>query len=355
MSRPIDPEVRGGRELEAATLEEGRVLRSRVSADEGGQRLDRVLASRGFLPTRSRVAALVRSGLVKVDGVARRASFLVAPGQTIEVIAPPPERSTVEPEAIPLEVLYEDEWIVAVNKPPGMVTHPAPGSRRGTLVAALLHRFGLSAEWPDPQRAGIVHRLDKDTTGVIVVAKTPSALHALARQFERRTVAKVYHALVHGAPRAARGEVDLPIGRDPISRHRMQARVGQRRDARTPWIVLERFGGSPAIAAWIEAEPRTGRTHQIRVHLASLGTPIVGDRLYAGERRARGGPLAERLDTFPRQALHASRIALRHPADGRALEITAPLPRDLSDLLDELRRAGQHRIDAPPGAPQPRP
>jgi 23S rRNA pseudouridine1911/1915/1917 synthase len=348
VSRSIDPGRPADRGREAGSLAGTRVFRSQVGAEEGGQRLDRLLALRGFLPTRSRVAALVRAGLVKVDGVARRASFLVAPGQMIEVIAPPPEPSTVEPEAIPLEVLYEDESIVAVNKPPGMATHPAPGSRHGTLVAALLHRFGLDAEWPDPQRAGIVHRLDKDTTGVIVVAKTPNALHALARQFERRTVAKVYHALVYGAPRAARGEIDLAIGRDPISRQRMQARVGQRREARTAWRVLERFGGSPALAAWIEAEPRTGRTHQIRVHLASLGTPIVGDRLYAGERRARGGALAEKLDAFPRQALHASRIALRHPADGRVLEIVAPLPRDLAELLDELRRAGQHRIDERP-------
>jgi 23S rRNA pseudouridine1911/1915/1917 synthase len=330
---------------------------TRVGPDEGGQRLDRLLAQRGFLPTRARVAALVRAGLVRVDGVVRRASFAVASGQMIEVIAPPPERSTVEPEAIPLEVLFEDEWMAAVNKPAGMATHPAPGSRRGTLVAALLHRFGESAEWPDPQRPGIVHRLDKDTTGVIVVAKTPAAMHALARQFERRTVVKVYHALVHGAPRGDSGDVDLPIGRDPASRHRMQARVGQRRPASTQWRVLERFGESPAFAAWIEAAPRTGRTHQIRVHLASLGTPVVGDALYAGERRAPSAPpiLLDRLGNFPRQALHASRLGLRHPANGRSLEIAAPLPADLVALLDELRRAGQHRIEDRAAEPPERP
>jgi 23S rRNA pseudouridine1911/1915/1917 synthase len=330
----------------------GRRLECVVASGEAGQRLDRVLAARGFLPTRSRVSALLRAGFVTVDGVRRRASFLVSPGQRVEVLAPEPEPSTVEPEAIPLDVLYEDEWIVAVNKPAGMATHPAPGSRRGTLVAALLSHFGLGTDWPDPQRAGIVHRLDKDTTGVIVVAKTPAALHALARQFERRAVAKVYHAVVHGAPRDDSGEIDLAIGRDPVSRHRMQARVGQRRAAQTRFRVLERFGASPVIAASVEAEPRTGRTHQIRVHLASLGTPIVGDRLYAGERRPRASAGLAIVTAFPRQALHASRLALRHPADGREIEVVAPLPTDMTELIDELRRhAGQHRIEGSGGGP----
>src|SRR5262249_19338754 len=160
-------------------------------------RLDRVLASRAFLPTRSRIAALVRSGCVRVDGIVRKASYAVPAGALIEVELPPPEPSIVEPEAIPLEILFEDEALIAINKPAGMPTHPAPGSRRGTLVAALLGRWNLSADWPDPQRPGIVHRLDKDTTGVIVIAKTPQAMHALARQFARRMVTKRYLAVVH--------------------------------------------------------------------------------------------------------------------------------------------------------------
>jgi len=332
---------------ERAPERAGSRLVTEVSAGDAGQRLDRVLAARGFLPTRARVAALVRAGHVRVDGVVRRASFLVSEGQRIDVEIPPEEPSGVEPEAIPLDVLYEDDWIVAVNKPAGMASHPAPGCRRGTLVAALLHHWGMRGDWPDPQRPGIVHRLDKDTTGVIVVAKTPRAMHALARQFERRTIAKTYHAIVHGSPRDEEGEVDLAIGRDPVSRHRMQARVGQRREARTRYRVLERFGSAPALAAWLEVEPRTGRTHQIRVHLASIGTPIVGDPLYSSASRARTArrDVAERLAAFPRQALHAARITLRHPDDGRTIEIVAPMPRDMEDLLAELR-AGQPRIDA---------
>ncbi len=331
-----------------STVDEQR-LRCEVGAEAAGQRLDRVLASRGFLPTRSRVAALVRAGLVTVDGVVRKASFVVPAGSTIEVVLPPPEPSSVEPEAIELEVLYEDEALVAVSKPAGMASHPAPGCRRGTLVAALLHRWSLGGDWPDPQRPGIVHRLDRDTTGVIVVAKTPAAMHALARQFARRTVEKSYRALVFGCPTEPCGVIDLPIGRDPAARHRMQARVGQRRPASTRWRVLERFE-EPRVA-WLELEPETGRTHQIRVHLASIGHPVVGDPLYAGDSRsvvgAGAGALARQLAAFSRQALHAARLRLRHPQDGRWLELEAPLPGDLARLLDQVRLGRQQRKIGP--------
>ncbi len=317
-------------------------LRTEVRPDEAGMRLDRLLASRGFLPTRSRVAALVRANLVRVDGVVRKASFAVSPGETIAVVLPAEEPSGVEPEAIDLDVLHEDESIVVVDKPAGMASHPAPGTRRGTLVAALLYRWSMRGEWPDPQRPGIVHRLDKDTTGVMVVAKTPLALHALARQFAARTVAKTYLAIVRGAPRDDEGEIDLAIGRDPVARHRMQARVGQRREARTGFRVVERFG-QPPVAALVEATPYTGRTHQVRVHLASIGHPLVGDSLYAGE--SHGPPAGERrlIDDFPRQALHAARLRLRHPGDGRWIEFAATLPPDMAGLLGELRAVPQRR------------
>ncbi|MFM7735280.1 MAG: RluA family pseudouridine synthase [Alphaproteobacteria bacterium] len=315
---------------------------TRVEPAETGMRLDRVLASRAFLPTRSRVAALVRSGLVRVDGVPRKASFAVTPGEAIEVEVPPEPPSWVEPEAIEIRILHEDASIVAVDKPAGMATHPAPGTRTGTLVAALLHRWSMGGDWPDPQRPGIVHRLDKDTTGVIVVAKTPRAMHALARQFAARTVEKEYVAIVRGAPREDHGTVDLAIGRDPVSRHRMQARVGQRRPAVTEWRVLERFG-DPPVASLVQATPRTGRTHQIRVHLASIGHPIVGDTLYAGESRAPSAGLRHALDDFPRQALHARRLRLRHPDDGREVEFEAPLPADMEALLARLRAPSPER------------
>jgi 23S rRNA pseudouridine1911/1915/1917 synthase len=278
---------------------------------------------------------------VTVDGVVRKASYPVPDGALIEVLLPPPEPSEVEPEAIPLAVLYEDEALIAIDKPAGMATHPAPGSRRGTLVAALLHHWHLDGEWPDPQRPGVVHRLDKDTTGVIVVAKTPQAMHALARQFAARTVRKTYQAIVVGAPRAASGRIDLAIGRDPLDRKRMRARVGEKRVAVTSYEVLERFGAHPAVAASVRLRPETGRTHQIRVHLASIGHPLIGDAVYGGRRatsRTAGGA-ARSIAEFPRQALHAESLALRHPADGRWIELVAPLPADMSDLVAALRGA----------------
>jgi 23S rRNA pseudouridine1911/1915/1917 synthase len=319
----------------------GRTFRCTVPPGEGGQRLDRFLSRQSFLPTRSRTASLIREGQVLVDGVLRKASFLVPDGAVIDVRLPPPEPSLVEPEPIELAVLYEDDVLIAVDKPAGMASHPAPGSRHGTLVAALLHRWRFGGEWPDPQRPGIVHRLDKDTTGVIVVAKTPAAMHALARQFAARRVAKRYTAIVIGVPRAASGTIDLAIGRDPGDRKRMQARVGQRRPARTAYATREAFGEPRGVAAWLDLEPETGRTHQLRVHMASIGHPMVGDRIYGSARApAWASPRArEAIERFPRQALHAASLALRHPADGRDVVFEAPLPSDMRALVATLREA----------------
>ena len=313
-----------------------------VGPEDSGTRLDRFLASRGFLPTRSRIAGLVRSGHVQVDGRVRKASFPVPAGAVVTVEIPPEPPSNVEPEDIPLDVLHEDDWLVAINKPAGMAAHPAPGCRQGTLVAALLHRWNLGAGWPDPRRPGIVHRLDRDTTGVIVVAKTPAAMNHLARQFAARTVSKTYTAVSLGVPTPSEGLIDLPIGRDPSDRKRMQARVGQSREARTRYAVLGRFGGSRGVASLIEARPETGRTHQIRVHLASVGHPLVGDSVYGGGRARRGTPAAlkARLEAFPRHALHAARLRLRHPEDGRWVEFCAPLAPDLRTLVRDLQEAG---------------
>jgi len=323
---------------------DGQTFRCVVPPGDGGQRLDRFLSRQSFLPTRSRIAALVRDGHVTVDGVARKASFSVVEGQQVIVRLPPPEPSWVEPEEVALDVLHEDEAIIVLNKPAGMATHPAPGTRRGTLVAALLHRWRFAGEWPDPQRPGIVHRLDKDTTGVIAVAKTPSAMHALARQFSARTVRKRYHAIVLGAPREATGTIDLPIGRDPVDRKRMQARVGQTRAACTRFTLCESFG-APPIAASLDVVPETGRTHQIRVHLASIGHPIVGDRTYGAARAPSFARAEERdaLETFSRQALHAASLGFRHPLDGRAVTFEAPLPADIQALIARLRGASSAR------------
>jgi 23S rRNA pseudouridine1911/1915/1917 synthase len=313
-----------------------------VDPSSAGQRLDRFLTAQGFLPTRARIAQLVRAGHVTVDGEVRKASYPVPAGAVIEVAVPPETPPDVAPEAIPLVVLHEDASLIVVDKPPGMATHPAPGCRTGTLVAALLHRWQLGSDWPDPLRPGIVHRLDRDTSGVIVIAKTPRALHALARQFESRRVGKVYEAVVVGTPPAA-GLVELPIGRDPGDRRRMQARVGQRRAARTRFERLEVFGGTPPAAALVRASPETGRTHQIRVHLASVGHPLVGDTLYGGGHAPRGVAPRVRaaIESFPRQALHAARIELLHPDDGRAVAFSAPLPEDMTSLVERLREASE--------------
>ena len=316
----------------------GQVFRCVVPPGEGRQRLDRFLGKQSFLPTRSRIAALVREGLVTVDGVVRKASFSVSEGEQVAVQLPPPEPSWVEPEDIALDVLHEDDAIIVIDKPAGMASHPAPGTRHGTLVAALLHRWRFTGDWPDPQRPGIVHRLDKDTTGVIVVAKTPVAMHALARQFSARTVQKRYQAIVLGVPRESAGVIDLAIGRDPVDRKRMQARVGQTRAARTRYTVRETFG-VPGAAALLDVAPETGRTHQIRVHLASIGHAIVGDRTYGSGRapaNARAA-LREAIESFPRQALHASSITLRHPQGGDEVTFAAPLARDMERLVASLR------------------
>lgn len=319
--------------------EESRHVRCHVGAEEGGARLDRFLASKGLMPTRSRITTLIRGGHVRVDGQVRKASYPVPAGASIEVEIPPEPPSDVTPEDIPLDVVHEDEFLVAINKPAGMAAHPAPGCRQGTLVAALLHRWNLGQGWPDPKRPGIVHRLDRDTTGVIVVAKTPDAMSHLSKQFAARTVSKEYTAVALGVPRPSEGTIDLPIGRDPGDRKRMQARAGQSREARTRYTVLASFGGERHTASLIRLAPETGRTHQIRVHLASVGHPLVGDAVYGSGRARRGTPAAHKaiLDAFPRHALHASSLRLRHPQDGRWIEFAAPLAPDMQRLLRDLQ------------------
>jgi len=224
-------------------------------------------------------------------------------------------------------VLHEDALVIAINKAPGMVVHPAPGRWHGTLVNALLHRWGRLPS-RDDARPGIVHRLDRDTSGVMIIARTPAALDHLARQFHDRTVAKRYLAVVRGVVRHDELVIDAPIGRHPIERKKMSTRTRRGRAARTRVRVLERF----AAATLVEAAPETGRTHQIRVHLAARGHPIVGDALYGGTRAGRSPAIA-------RQALHAASLEVTHPESGVRLRLTAPLWPDLAQLLASLRTA----------------
>ena len=303
-------------------------------------RLDRFLATLPDLGTRSRVKTLLDQGRVAVDGQARKAGHAVRAGERVAITVPPPEPAGVEAEDLPLVVLYEDEHLLAIDKPPDMVVHPAPGARRGTVVNAVLYRLGALSGVGEPERPGIVHRLDRDTSGVLLVARTAAALEGLARQFRERTIAKRYVAVAHGAVREQAGVIDRPIGRHPQERQRMSVRARGGRAAVTRFEVVERLPG----ATLLRLAPETGRTHQLRVHLAALGHPIVGDRVYGGRGRAmaRTPPgAAAVLAAFPRQALHAESIAFAHPMSGAPLRIAAPLPVDMTGLLEALRRPEQ--------------
>jgi len=284
----------------------------------------------------------MEAGRITVDGLAAKPSYKLRGGETVRLEpAPVAVSREIIPEDIPLDILYADDVLVAVNKPPGMVVHPAAGRRAGTLVHALLHRFPR-AELPGaPERAGIVHRLDRDTSGVILVALDVRAHEGLAKQFRSRTVIKHYLALVRGDVREP-GQVDAPIGRHPQDRKRMSVSARRARAASTDYEPIERFG----LATLLDVRPHTGRTHQIRVHLASRGWPVVADPVYGvpSERalaagRRRWGRAQLLLEAMPRQALHAHRIRFAHPVTGEVLEIEAPVPDDLANLLRGLRDA----------------
>ena len=307
-----------------------------------GQRLDRWLASQPDAPTRSQIAQAIEAGRVTMDGETAKASRKLRGGERITVEAPSAApAAAVSAERIDLDILYADDRVVAVNKPPGMVVHPAAGNRTGTLVNALLHRFPGALLPGAPERAGIVHRLDRDTSGVILVALDVRAHEALAKQFRARTIEKHYLALVRGDVRSP-GSIDAPIGRHAHHRKRMSISSRGARAAITAYRPLERFG----IATLLDVEPKTGRTHQIRVHLAARGWPVVADSVYGAPsertlaaRRKRFGALARALEAMGRQALHAHRIRFAHPHDGRPVSIEASLPDDFDSVLTALRRA----------------
>jgi 23S rRNA pseudouridine1911/1915/1917 synthase len=298
-----------------------------ITPHDAGERLDRFLTARAELGTRSQVQRLIADAAVLLNARAVKAGTVLRVGDHVTAEPPAPRPIDVEPEAIALDVLYEDDVLLAINKPPGLVVHPAPGHRRGTLVSALLHRWPAATRGLDPDRLGIVHRLDKDTSGVLLVARTAEALNDLGRQFRSRTVHKQYLALAWGAPRLPRGVIDKPIGRHPVQRQRMAIRANGR-EARTRYEVRERF---PRVSL-IRAFPETGRTHQIRVHLADLGCPIVADPVYAR-------PRADTPGGMTRQALHAERIECAHPGSGAPLRIEAPLAADFAAALAALRAA----------------
>ncbi len=315
-----------------------RRLQLTVAQAQQGQRLDRFLAS--VLPelSRSRARQLIQEGAVDVDDepVLRPARTLRAGSRVRVLLRERAAGGDLTPEPLPLTVLYEDAHLAVLDKAPGMVVHPAPGHAAGTLVHAILHRFGDRLRgFSDAARPGIVHRLDKGTSGVMVVAFDDATHAHLQRQFRRRTVCKEYLALVYGRPPGGEGVIDVPLGRDRNDRKRISANTNAPRAAHTRWLLAEEFRG----LAWLRVLPRTGRTHQIRAHLAHIGHPLVGDELYAG-RRWRGvqDPLLRAaLEAFGRPALHAAVLAFEHPASGRAMRFEARLPADLEELLRCVR------------------
>jgi 23S rRNA pseudouridine1911/1915/1917 synthase len=295
-------------------------------ADRDGERLDAFLARRcGHELSRSSAHRLIAGGLVTVNGAPSKPSHRLARGDDVVVLLPPPEVMALEAEAIPLRIVYQDEDVIVVDKPPGLTVHPAAGHPRGTLVNALLTVCPELANIKGTLRPGIVHRLDKDTSGLLVVAKNEAAQASLAGQLKEREVYKVYLALVRGRVEPPQGVIDAPIARHPRRRQRMAVVEGGRA-AQTRYRVREFLHDDDGAAySLVEVEPLTGRTHQIRVHFASIGHPVVGDRLYG-----KASPLVGR------QFLHAWRLGFRLPASGRYQEFESPLPGDLAGALRAL-------------------
>jgi 23S rRNA pseudouridine1911/1915/1917 synthase len=323
-----------------------------VEPTAAGQRLDAYLAH--TLPKYSRVQLrkVIGAGGVKVNRQGTKVAHRLAAGDVISIVLPPMNAAGPNPEEIPLDILYEDEHIIAVNKPPGMVVHPARGHWSGTLASALSYHFRQLSSVGGPTRPGIVHRLDRDTSGVMVVAKTDPMHFALAAQFEARTTEKEYFAITAGVPDRDRDIIEQPIGVHPHQREKMAIRAGHTtsREASTFYEVLERFAGFAAV----KVLPKTGRTHQIRVHLAHIGCPVLCDKMYGGHSKITRGDLHRRTSRsaastsdseilLSRQALHARRIKLSHPHTRDPIEFIAPLPADLTNVLTELRlgRVGQ--------------
>lgn len=336
-----------------------------VGPEGAGRRVDVFLAGRPELGlSRSRIQALLDQGYGRVNGKPARAGAKLAAGDVVELAVPPPDPVDLTPEDIPLDIVYEDEDVLVINKPRGLVVHPAAGHWRGTLVHGVLGHLargpagaegggdledgdpgeeapggvaggagaqaadgdpeGRAAGFGDPLRPGIVHRLDKDTTGLLVVAKNPEAMARLQDQIRTRAMRREYLALVHGVPEAEAGRIEAPIGRHPVDRKRMAVNLQHGKEAVTHFRVLERFRDFSLLHCRLE----TGRTHQIRVHLAYIGHPVAGDPIYGPRRQALG---------LTAQALHAYRLGFVHPRTGQWLQFEAPLPPDFARALAQLR------------------
>ena len=305
-----------------------------VPDKEQGLRLDMFLAARFDNLSRARIKNLIEKGLAEVEGARVKPGQRLKAGQKVSLTVPPPEPTELIPEKIDFGIIYQDSDIVVINKPAGLVVHPAAGHRTGTLVNGLLEAcpdiVGVGGE----ARPGIVHRLDKDTSGVMVAAKTETAHRNLVDSFKAGAVRKTYLAICRGRPRADRGEIKTSIGRHPVRRKEMSVRSPHGRPAETHWEVLERFRMG---ASWLKVRILTGRTHQIRVHLASIGHPILGDSVYGVTMNAMRVDKAGGGDPVTRQMLHAWRLGLIHPGTGREMKFEAPIPADMDGVLVVFR------------------
>ncbi len=305
-----------------------------IESDHAGSRLDTIVAERIKHCSRSFAATLIRSGHITVDGKAKKPGYQVKTGERVEGEIAPPQTPAFIAQDIELSILYEDDDLLVVNKAPGMVVHPAPGHSQGTLVNALMHHCPNLTGISGSLRPGIVHRLDKDTSGALVVAKTSLAMQNLSDQFKNRTVRKRYLALVYGSVENTAGEIELPIGRHPVDRKKMSTTARHPRSALTYWQVKKRYHG----ACLLELDIRTGRTHQIRVHCTAMGHPVIGDPVYCRrgdiKRFTRENPeMGEMAAPINRQMLHAWKLSFRHPVTGKMNRFTAPLPDDMSQLI----------------------
>jgi 23S rRNA pseudouridine1911/1915/1917 synthase len=307
-----------------------------VYSQDSAKRLDVFLSQKDPALSRSQIKRLIETGNVRVEGRKAKAGLKLRENEVVILTLPDPQRMEVEAEAIPLKVLYEDRHLIVVDKPAGLVVHPGAGNYSGTLVNALLHRCPDLAGIGGVLRPGIVHRLDKDTSGVLVVAKDDLAHRSLSDQFRKHTAERNYVGIVFGQL-SEEGQVDAPVGRHPTQRKKMSARPRKGREARTYWRVLERFHSFNLA----EFRLQTGRTHQIRVHLSSIGHPILGDPLYGGRKRLASVeplPLRQGLQRLKRQALHAASLGFVHPVTGDVLKFSSALPEDIREAIALLRR-----------------
>jgi 23S rRNA pseudouridine1911/1915/1917 synthase len=311
-----------------------------AESGEAGERIDRLLAQRLPALSRSRLKGLIEGGNLTVEGArVVQPSAKVRAGQRLVLTLPPAEEADPKAEAIALDILYEDEDLLVLNKPAGMVVHPAPGNESGTLVNALIAHCGESLTGiGGVKRPGIVHRLDKDTSGVMVAAKTESAHTALSAAFAARDIDRRYQAVVWGLPSPSKGEIEGNIGRSPRNRKKMAVVPGGGKPALTRYSVVKSLAGGGA--ALVECKLMTGRTHQIRVHMTEIGHPLIGDPLYGGPSRQRLSRLspgaAAAARAFPRQALHAATLGFKHPRSGEYLNFVTNLPLDIVDLIQSL-------------------